>query len=101
MPEWQSGFNEVKKMLRIANTILCLCCFTLISAEDPGLPGKREHKEIASLFGKGSGFRMVQFPDSSAELQPFRVEGDAVFAIVSEERVLGYLLSTRAKGRFE
>jgi len=81
--------------------ILCMCCFIKISAQDPKLPGKKERKEIIQVFGEEAAIRALEFSKDCEDLQPYLKEGDAVFEVKRDEDILGYLLSTKTKGRFD
>ena len=87
--------------MRAIITILCLFCIPGVGAQDQESPGKKEQKEVSRIFGEETNFRMVQFSTERTTLHSLLKEGDAVFEVVQDEQVLGYLLSTQAKGRFD
>ncbi len=72
-----------------------------LAAEQPVLPGKRERKEVSRIFGEKTEFRRFQIPEDKQDLHRYLKDGDVVLEIVRENQVLGYLLSTQAKGRFD
>ncbi|MEN8226557.1 MAG: FMN-binding protein [Bacteroidota bacterium] len=87
--------------MRVIAIIFCLFCITRISAEEPGIPGKKERKEISRIFGSETAYRKAEISVDNSILQPYLKQGDAVFELIRNELVLGYLLSTQAKGRFD
>lgn len=87
--------------MKLITIILCLFCLTKISAEDPGLPGKKERKEISRIFGDDTDYRKVEISREDSCLTSYLKEGDAVFELVMDELVVGYLLSTQTRGRFD
>lgn len=98
---WLSGFNLYISIMKVFITIFYLFCTIGLLAEEPALPGKRERKELSRIFGEETDFRRIQIPEDKQSLQGYLKEGDAVLEVVKEEQVIGYLLSTQAKGRFD
>ncbi len=87
--------------MKVITTILCLLCNPWVVAQDQESPGKKERKEISRIFGEETDFRVVQISKERTSLQSYLKDGDAVFEVVQDEQILGYLLSTQAKGRFD
>ncbi len=87
-----------KKILII---LICLSGIAVLHAEEPGLLSKKEKKAINLMFGPETNVQWLDLPDSFTTSQTdFRTD-DAVYSIVRGDSLEGYLLSTRAKGRFE
>lgn len=72
-----------------------------LAAEEPAPPGKRERKELSRIFGDETEFRRIHIPEDKQRIYSYLKEGDALLEVVKENRVLGYLFSTQAKGRFD
>ncbi len=87
--------------MKVITFVLCLFCISATNAENPSLPGKKEQKQIKRIFGEELDFMKVETSKVSDTLQPFLKNRDAVFVISKDEQVLGYLLTTQAKGRFD
>lgn len=76
------------------------CCLWL-SAEDGDLLNRKQQKEIMRIFGEGIEVRCLVIPVNENSTQPYRGETDELYELCREKQLLGYLISTRAKGRFD
>jgi len=61
---------------------------------------RKELKEINRLFGSDFDATLVDIHGNLSSRDNFN-EGDCVYLIERDDNTLGYLLSTRAKGRFD
>jgi len=66
--------------------------FSWILAQDHNLLTKKEAKFVSGIFQEGS---------SATEITESLQDGDRAFLLRNQDLVLGYLLSTRAMGRYE
>ena len=62
---------------------------------------KKEKKEIERIFGEGPNMEALPIPVELASTVESFESGDCVHLIKYEGKVEGYILSTRAMGRFE
>ena len=62
---------------------------------------KKEKKEIIRIFGDDTSTEAIQIPDDLASSLESLGNGDCIHRVKREGIVLGYLLSTSAKGRFD
>lgn len=70
-------------------------------AFDPGMPGRKETKEITRLFGSETEISRIQLSSDLLEVKAYLREGDALFEVIKNDQTLGYLLSTQTKGRYD
>lgn len=64
-------------------------------------PHKRVIKEVTKLFSEMVEFVPAFTQDKSDSLGVFLHPGDCLYRITEDDQLLGYLISTSAKGRFE
>ena len=64
-------------------------------------PAKKVIREASRLFGEASSLEINPLRPDRESLSHVIREKDCIFGILKDGEVLGYILSTRAKGRFE
>ena len=82
-------------------TILVLCISLLSCAQDNPLPGRKEKKEVARIFGAETDLIQISFQQAQPSVLSYQKEGDKVFVLQNEGAVNGFLLTSRAPGKFE
>jgi len=75
--------------------------FSRIHAQESCKPNKKVSRAIIDLFGEGHEIHPRQISPGDTSLPESYHTGDCVFCIHQGEQVRGYLISTRAKGRYE
>ena len=75
--------------------------FSRPQAQEPCKPVKKVSRVIQDLFGEDHEILPLQISADRASLPESYHRGDCVFSIRQGEQVRGYLISTRAKGRYE
>lgn len=81
--------------------ILLLSGFNGLFGSGSDLLDRKLKKEILRIFGEGIEVRSYPVPEGESEKIPHLREGDLIFTLSRENSCLGYILSTRAKGRFD
>ena len=72
-----------------------------IRAQENCRPPKKVIRSIESLFGNEQGDPLMILPFPEADTSKHRNPGDCLYRISEQDIIRGYLLSTRARGRFE
>ncbi len=62
---------------------------------------KKEKKEVSRIFSDEATAEHVPMPDGFQSGDGYVKEGDQLFRIMEQEEHAGFLLSTRAKGRYD
>ena len=83
-----------------AVVMLVICSTWAFSQGDLSLT-KRETKEISRLFSDEVRAEPVVLPDHSPATEKYLRVGDQLFLLKQQDGLVGYLLSTRAKGRYD
>ena len=81
--------------------IFSLFSFTLALAQEHKSLTKKEDKFVNGIFGEGLTAEAIIVPDRDTAGAGGFLEGDRVWLLKQQDFVSGYLLSTRAMGRFE
>lgn len=82
--------------------MIFLCAFNSAAiSQDQLALSKRDMKEVSRIFEGETEVSEVILASSSTGQQELLREGDQVYRIVSGNVTCGYLLSTRAKGRYD
>jgi len=81
--------------------IICLLNFSWALSQDQKLLTKKEEKFVNRIFPEGSTAERLVLPDWDSASAGSPMDGDRVYLLRQKEVVLGYLLSTRAMGRFD
>ena len=87
--------------MRYVSLIICLINFSWAFSQEQGDLTKKEQKFVKSMFQEGSTAEAIELPDQNLALEGTRREGDRIYLIKQQDVVLGYLLSTRAMGRYD
>jgi len=87
--------------MRYISLIFCLVSFSWALSQDHNLLTKKESKFVSGIFQEGSSAEALMITDQNTEITEFLLDGDRAFLLRHQDLVLGYLLSTRAMGRFE
>lgn len=88
-------------MLRNLSLVILLSSFSWAFSQDSQFLSKKESKFVKGLFPEGWSEEALIIPEQQTELSGLLLEGDRVFAIKQKDLVLGFLLSTRAIGRYD
>jgi Na+-translocating ferredoxin:NAD+ oxidoreductase RnfG subunit len=72
-----------------------------LSADNGDSLNRKQQKEIQRLFGDGIEISSLHIPSDEANAQSVSKERDKLYELRREQEVLGYLISTKAKGRFD
>ena len=78
--------------MRLLFVLFSVFSFSLALSQDHNLLTKKETKFVSGIFQEGS---------SATEITESLQDGDRAFLLRHQDIVVGYLLSTRAMGRFE
>ena len=62
---------------------------------------KKENKEVIKLFGDKQPVEPILLSHERESFSELIREGDCIFGLLQDGKVVGYLLSTQAKGRFD
>ena len=81
--------------------VLLLVSFTLLYGIGPDLLNKKERKEIQRMFGAGIEAKAFPLPADDSATNAFLFEGDIILSLSRDNQCQGFLLSTRAKGRYD
>ena len=81
--------------------IVFVSCFSWAFSQDQQLLTKKESKFVKGMFSEGWSSEALLIPDQNAVISGLLLEEDRVHIIWEQGLVLGYLLSTRAMGRFD
>ena len=73
-------------------------CFSLASSQDSPFLSKKESKFVNGFFSEGWSAEELVLGDPDPDLF---LEGDQVHILKQEDDLLGYLISTRAIGRYD
>ncbi len=87
--------------MRLLFVLFCVFSFSWALAQDHNLLTKKEAKFVSGIFQEGSSAEAIILPDQDNAFAGSLMAGDRAFLLRHEDLVLGYLLSTRAMGRFE
>jgi hypothetical protein len=87
--------------MRYISLIFCLVSFSWAFSQDHNLLTKKEAKFVSRTFQEGSTAEALMIPDKDSAIAGSHLDGDRVYLLRQQDMVLGYLLSTRAMGRFE
>ena len=79
----------------------CLSGFSWALPQDPGQLTKKEQKFAYSVFEGEPEAELLIFSDRDRAGEIFFMEGDRVYQLSRHDLVMGYLLSTRARGRYD
>jgi len=87
--------------LRLTLIIFCLLSYSIGQAQDQTLLTKKEAKIVNGMFPAEWLAEALDFPDMNTSLTGLLKEGDRIYLLKQQEQILGYLLLTRAMGRFD
>ena len=63
--------------------------------------GKKENKEVIKLFGDIQSIEPILLTPERESFSELIREGDCIYGLLQDGKIVGYLLSTQAKGRFD
>ena len=87
--------------MRYIFLLICLSSFSWALSQDHKLLAKKEEKFVKGIFQEVWTAEALAMPvQDSLKTGPLQ-EGDRVYILKQQDLVLGYLLSTRALGRFD
>ena len=87
--------------MRLIVTIVFLSSFSCVLSQDHKPLMKKEVKFVNSIFQEGSTVEAIIIPDQNNAYAGYLMAGDRLYLLRQQDEVLGYLLSTRAMGRYE
>jgi hypothetical protein len=87
--------------MRLLFVIFSVFSFSWALSQDHNLLTKKEAKFVSGIFQDGSTAEALMITDQNTEITESLLDGDRAFLLRHQDLVLGYLLSTRAMGRFE
>jgi Na+-translocating ferredoxin:NAD+ oxidoreductase RnfG subunit len=87
--------------MRLLFVLFCVFSFSWVLAQDHNHLTKKEAKFVSKIFQEGSSAEALMITDQNTEITESLQDGDRAFLLRHQDLVLGYLLSTRAMGRFE
>jgi hypothetical protein len=87
--------------IRLILLFLALGSFSLALSQDPGHLSKKEQKFADRVFEGETSAELLVIPDRDAAGKNLFLEGDRVYMLSRQDLVTGYLLSTRAMGRYD
>jgi Na+-translocating ferredoxin:NAD+ oxidoreductase RnfG subunit len=87
--------------MRLLFVLFSVFSFSWASSQDHNLLTKKEAKFVSGIFQEGSTAEALMLPDQNTALTGSLPNGDRVYLLRQQDLMLGYLLSTRAKGRYE
>ena len=88
-------------MKMIFIVIWVLFTFTPTFGQEACSMGKKENKEVIKLFGDKQSVEPILLTPERESFSELIREGDCIYGLLQDEKIVGYLLSTRAKGRFD
>ena len=86
---------------RYVGLIVFVSCFSCAFSQDHQLLTKKESKFVKRVFSEEWIAEALILPDQNTAFSGLLLEEDRVHIIRQQDLVLGYLLSTRAMGRFD
>jgi len=87
--------------MRLLFVLFSIFSFSWAFSQDHNLLTKKEAKFVSGIFQEGSTAEALMLPDQNTALTGSLPNGDRVYLLRQQDLMLGYLLSTRAKGRYE
>ena len=90
---------NMKKRALFASLLLFLTA--LCFAGNPSQLNKKVQKEVARVFQTEPQFEEAHVPEGVSGIDSLLKEGDQVHVIRGVEGILGYVISTHAKGRYD
>ncbi len=87
--------------MRYVSFIFCLVSFSWAFSQEHGDLTKKEQKFVKGIFQEGLTSEAIDLSDQDIALAGSLRDGDRVYLLKQQDEVLGYLLATRAKGRFD
>jgi len=87
------------KMIFIVIWVLFTCTPTF--AQEACSMGKKEKKEVLKLFGDKQSVEPILITPERESFSKLIREGDCIYGLLQDGKIVGYLLSTQAKGRFD
>ncbi|MCP4311818.1 MAG: FMN-binding protein [Bacteroidetes bacterium] len=83
------------------SVVLLFLLTSVVGAAFPSELDKKVKKRVAKLFSPGPVFTEIPVAGAVTGSEALYKEGDQLWAINSSGGVLGYVISTRAKGRYD
>jgi len=87
--------------MRLLFVIFSVFSFSWALSQDHALLTKKEAKFVSGIFQEGSSAEALMITDQNTEITESLQDGDRAFLLRHQDLVVGYLLSTRAMGRYE
>lgn len=87
--------------IRLILLFFLLGSFSWALSQDPAQLTKKEQKFASRVFEGEPAAELLIFPHQDAALEDLFMDGDRVYLLSRQDLVMGYLLSTRAMGRYD
>lgn len=87
--------------MRYISIIICLINFSGAFSQNHEVLTKKEQKFVKGIFQEGLTAEALEWTNQHPALAEFLREGDRFYLLRQEDVVYGYLLSTRAPGRYD
>jgi hypothetical protein len=87
--------------MRYVSLVFSLISFSWAFSQEHVDLTKKEQKFVQGVFQEGCTAEVIVLPDQDIAPVGFLWDGDRIYLLRRQDEVLGYLLSTRAKGRYD
>ncbi|NOR34092.1 MAG: hypothetical protein GQ579_05375 [Bacteroidales bacterium] len=87
--------------MRLISIIVFLSSFSWVLSQEHKPLSKKEVKFVNSIFQESSTAEAILLPDQDNAFAESLMAGDRLYLLKQQDVVLGYLLSTRAMGRYD
>ncbi len=87
--------------MKFLSLIFCLISFSWVFSQEYVDLTKKEQKFVKGVFQEDFTAEVIVLRDQDIELAGLKWDDDRIYLLRQKDEVLGYLLSTRAMGRYD